>query len=163
MIATNAHPLYLEALLDFERYAETHWHEATHSGRPPQSGYWGDGNSSGNGGIRGSCGVAVAYATLVYALPEAPETRRRLQRLQSALEYAAQTHVTGAYFARDGRRWGRGWQTAEWAGSLGLACLLVQHRLSATTVSAVQRVIADECNYRASIPPAFGLHLRHQV
>lgn len=151
-----SNPLYLEALRDFERYGETIWRQATHAGAPPGTGYWGDGNSSGNGGIRGSCGVAVAYATLVYADPDAPETVRRLDRLRQALEYAAQTHVTGPYLCRDGRRWGRGWQTALWAGSMGLASLLVQDRLPSNTVAMVQRVVADECNYRAAIPPASG-------
>lgn len=152
----SAHPLYLEALEDFERYAESIWRNATHSGSPPDSGYWGDGNSSGNGGIRGSCGIAVAYATLVHARPWAPQTSNRLERIRRALDYAAQTHVTGNYVARDGRRWGRGWQTAEWAASMGLACLLVHDRLPADTVSVVQRVVADEATYRAAIPPASG-------
>jgi len=152
----GGHPLYLEALEDFERYAETIWREATHSGRPPSSGYWGDGNSSGNGGIRGSCGVAVAYATLVYAQPQDPRNTNRLTKLNLALRYAAHTHLTASYVARDGRQWGRGWQTAEWAASMGLACLLVQDRLPPQTVAAVQRVVADEATYRANIPPASG-------
>ncbi|MGA4579829.1 hypothetical protein [Limisphaera sp. VF-2] len=152
----NAHPLYLEALEDFERHAETLWRNATHTGRPPDSGYWGDGNSTGNGGIRGSCGIAVAYATLVYAQPSAPQNSNRLDKLRRALNYAANTHLTGSYVARDGRRWGRGWQTAEWAASMGLACLLVQARLPGDTVAAVQRVVADEADHRAGIPPATG-------
>ena len=44
---------YLDALVDFERYAETIWHDATGVNQPTNSGYWGDGGSSGNGGIRG--------------------------------------------------------------------------------------------------------------
>jgi len=152
----GAHPLYLEALRDFERYAEGVWRQATHAGAPPQTGYWGDGNSSGNGGIRGSCGIAVAYATLVYAEPDSAENARRMDRLRQALDYAAETHLTGSGLARDGRRWGHGWQTAMWAGSMGLACLLVEDRLPSNTVARVRRVVADECDHRAGIPPASG-------
>ena len=56
---------YLDVLVDFERYAESVWHSASGTGRPSDSGYFGDGNSTGNGGIRGSCGIAFSYAVLV--------------------------------------------------------------------------------------------------
>jgi hypothetical protein len=147
---------YLDALVDFERHAETIWHDATGSSRPPDSGYFGDGNSSGNGGIRGSCGVAVAYAVLVRALPADPKRPARLEKIRQALNYAANTHVTGAFTCMDRKKWGRAWQTSEWAGSLGLACLLVQNDLPADTVQACQQVVADEATYRAGIAPASG-------
>ena len=83
--ANGAEVKYLDCLLDFERYAEAIWHDASGAARPADSGYWGDGNSSGNGGIRGSCGVAVTYATIVRSLPGDPQNRTRLARIRKAL------------------------------------------------------------------------------
>src|SRR5437588_12532003 len=66
---------YLQCLTNFETYAETIWHDASGASRPTNAGYWGDGGSTGNGGIRGMCGVAVAYAVMVKALPGDQKTR----------------------------------------------------------------------------------------
>jgi hypothetical protein len=153
---------YLDALVDFERYAETIWHDATGASRPTNAGYWGDGGSSGNGGIRGSCGVAVAYAALVVAQPTDPKTAIRISRITKALNYAGQAHVTGPRNCVDGQKWGwsspssTDWQTPEWSGSMALACILVQSNLPAQTIADCQRVVASEANHRASIPPASG-------
>ncbi len=157
--STNSQQLYLEALLDFERYAETIWTDCTGGAQPPDSGYWGDGASSGNGGIRGNCGVAVAYATLVLAQPADPTNTHRLMRIRKALNYAAGTHTTSNYLCVDGKQWGwriNDWQTPEWAGSMGLACLLVESALPPATVAAVKTVVADEATHRAGITPASG-------
>lgn len=159
--------IYLQCLTNFETYAESVWHPATYSGAPPDSGYWGDGGNSGNGGIRGNSGIAVAYATLVMALPNDLRTSNRLSRIRQALNYDTGTHVTGAYATLNGGKWGwssgtlatctsqsgADWQSAEWAGSMGLACLLMQTNLPAQTVSAVQTLVASEATHRASIPP----------
>lgn len=164
---TASQQTYLNALLDFERYGESIWHEATNSAQPPDSGYWGDGGSSGNGGIRGNGGVAVAYAVLVLALPNDPKNPTRLAHIRQALNYNANTHVTGSYVCVDGHQWGwssgtlatctsqsgSDWQSAEWTGSMGLACVLAQSNLPAQTVLDVQRVTASEADHRAGIPP----------
>jgi hypothetical protein len=153
---------YLDALVDFERYAETIWHDATGASRPTNAGYWGDGGSSGNGGIRGSCGVAVAYAVLVVAQPNDPKTATRLSRITKALNYAGQAHVTGTKSCVDNQKWGwsspssTDWQTPEWSGSMAFACLLVQSNLPAQTIADCQRVVASESTHRAGIPPASG-------
>src|SRR4029077_16747191 len=80
----------------------------------------------------------------------------RISRLTKVLNYAANTHTSGTNNCIDGKKWGHGWQTAEWAGSLGLACLLVQDKLPARTIQDLQRAIADEADYRAGIPPESG-------
>lgn len=149
-------PTYLQCLVSFEAHAETIWREASGTGRPPDSGYWGDGNSGGNGGIRGSCGVAVAYAVLVRSLPGDARNATRLERIRKALHYAAHTHLSGTNTCIDGKQWGHGWQSALWGGSMGLACLLVQAELPMETVAAVQRAVADEATFRAGISPASG-------
>src|SRR6185295_18381647 len=77
----NTNVTYLDCLVDFERYAESIWHTASGAGRPPDSGYFGDGNSTGNGGIRGSCSVAFAYAVLVHSQPANPTNSTRLARI----------------------------------------------------------------------------------
>lgn len=169
---TNSQQVYLQCLTNFETYAETIWHTASYSGAPADSGYWGDGGAQAgnNGGIRGNGGIAVAYATLVVALPDDPRTATRLSRIRQALNYNAATHFTGTNNAVNGVQWGWGgpggldtdcstcngcadWQSSEWAGSMGLACLLVQSNLPAATVAAVQRVIASEATHRAGVAP----------
>src|ERR1019366_2781956 len=136
---------YLQCLTNFEVYAESIWHTASYANAPVDAGYWGDGGSSGNGGIRGNGGVALAYAVLVVAYPSDPKLATRLSRIREALNYNAGAHITGANVCTDGYQWGwsssssTDWQTPEWSGSMGLACVLVQNQLPASTVQAVQR------------------------
>ena len=147
---------YLQCLTNFEVYAESIWHTASYANAPVDAGYWGDGGSSGNGG------VALAYAVLVEAYPGDPKLTTRLSRIRQALNYDAGTHVTGTNVCTDGHPWGwssstsTDWQTPEWSGSMGLACLLVQSQLPASTVQTVQQVIASEATHRAGIAPASG-------
>jgi autotransporter-associated beta strand protein len=153
--------LYLQCLTNFEVYAESIWHTASYGGAPADSGYWGDGGSTGNGGIRGNGGVALAYAVLVIAQPADPKTATRLSRIRQALNYSAATHVTGGNNTVAGNQWGwsgvsTDWQTPEWSASLGLACILVQSNLPAATIDGIRRVVADEADHRAGIPPASG-------
>ena len=161
---TTSRDIYLQCLTNFETYAESIWHP---SSSVPDSGYWGDGNSTGNGGIRGNSGIAVAYAVLCVALPNDPKFATRLTYLRQALNYDYNTHITGSYNTVSGDQWGWGngapatctsqggsdWQTAEWSGSMGLACLLMQSNLPAATVAGVQTVVASEADHRAAIPP----------
>ena len=154
---TNSQQIYLQCLTNFESYAETIWHT---SGVIPDSGYWGDGGSTGNGGIRGNSGVAVAYAALCLALPNDPKFTNRLARVRQALNYDFNTHVTGSYTSTSGTKWGYSnassgdWQTPEWSGSMGLACVLVQSNLPAVTIAGVRKVVASEADHRAAVAPA---------
>jgi hypothetical protein len=158
---TDSQEIYLQCLTNFESYAETVWHPATYSGAPADAGYWGDGTSysANNGGIRGNGGIAVAYAVLAVALPHDPRTPHRLERIRQALNYDANTHLAGNYVCVDGVQWGwqnkvsGDWQTPEWAGSMGLACILVQSNLPAATVAAVRRAVAVEADHRSGIKP----------
>ena len=155
---TNSQQIYLQCLTNFETYAETIWHT---SGTIPDSGYWGDGGSTGNGGIRGNGGIAVAYAALCLALPNDVRYATRLARVRQALNYDANTHVTGSYNTTSGNQWGwsgvsTDWQTPEWSGSMGLACIMLQTSLPSATLLGVRRVLVSEANHRASIAPASG-------
>jgi len=163
----TAQQIYLQCLTNFENYAETIWVNASGSSYPTNAGYWGDGGSTGNGGIRGSAGIAVMYATLVVAQPGDARNANRISRITKALNYAAQAHVSGSKVCVDGSHWGwssgtlasctsqsgADWQSAEWSGSLGLACVLVQSSLPAQTIADCQTVVASEANHRAGIAP----------
>lgn len=153
---TNSAAVYLSCLTNFETYSESIWHTAAKTGTAPDSGYFGDGASTGNGGIRGSCGIAVAYAVMVQALPSDPRRATRLARIRQALNYAANSHVSGTNVCIDGLQWGHDWQTAMWAAEMGFACQLVQNDLPADTIAACQRAVADEATYRAGIAPGSG-------
>jgi hypothetical protein len=154
-LQATSQQLYLDCLVDFERYADRYWHTAASSNAPVDAGYFGDG-SSGEGGIRTSCGVALAYAVLAEAFPNATNRAGRLDKVRMALNYAANTHLSGPKRCADGKQWGHGWQSAYWGGHMGLTCLVAQKDLPPATVQAVQRAIADEATFRAHIPPASG-------
>jgi len=166
---TASQSLYLQCLTNFETYAESIWH--TNSVGIADAGYWGDGGNSGNGAIRGNSGIAVAYATLCVALPNDPKFTNRLNRVRQALNYDYNTHITGGYNTTSGGKWGwsngslatctsqggSDWQTAEWSGSMGLACVLIQSNLPAATINGVQTVVASEATHRAGIAPCTRL------
>jgi hypothetical protein len=147
---------YLNCLVNFQQYGDSIWHPATYANAPADSGYFGDGTSAGNGGIRGMCGVAVAYAVMAVALTNDPARPARIDKIRQTLNYAANTHLSGSNVCKDGLQWGHDWQTAEWGASMGLACALVQNDLPPATVQAVQRAVADEATYRASVAPRSG-------
>ncbi|HJN17345.1 MAG TPA: discoidin domain-containing protein [Armatimonadota bacterium] len=146
--------LYLDCLEEFERYAESVWHDAP---ALDGGGYFGDGASGGNGGIRGTCGIALAYATLYRAgRGSADDQERRLGRVRSALWYAAETHSSGGATCVDGKKWGGGWQTGLWTGSLGFAAAIMGEELEPNLRAACKRVVRAEADSRVGIPPASG-------
>ncbi len=156
---------YIKALSRFEPWAESVWH--SYRGLP-HSGYFGDGLSHGNGGIRGTCGIALSYAVLVRAQPKSPKREKRLRRIKETLHYAAQTHQSGpdAVVAIDGKKWGvtgqsslddgKGWQSSMWAASLGFAAALVEEELPESVVRECKRVVAAEANWLSKKAPASG-------
>jgi len=161
--------LYLQSLTNFETYGESIWHTASYVGAPPDSGYWGDGATTGNGGIRGNAGCALAYAVLVVAQPGNPNNATRLTHVRQALNYNANTHTSGSYVAEDGLKWGwnsgsagtcsssgSDWQTSLWASPTAFACFLLQSSFPAATVQAAQTMLISEANHRATVAPCSG-------
>jgi hypothetical protein len=162
--------LYFQCLTNFETYGETIWHSASYSNSPPDSGYWGDGATTGNGGIRGNAGIALAYAVMVMAQPSSPSNATRLTHLRQALNYNALTHDgVSSYVAKDGHQWGwntgsvvhcsesgSDWQTSLWTAPAALACFLQQSNLPAATVQNVQAMTVSEANHRATVTPCSG-------
>ena len=142
--------LLKEMLRDYRRYAETLWHTAP-ADTMPSMGYWGTGKSDGgNEGIR-----AVANTALVYALlsREGDKTFAVGDRVEPALRYAASIHATGEGKGTDNKKWGDSWQSAMWAGNLGVAAYLVRDQLKPETRAAVERVVAEEADRFTTIPP----------
>ncbi len=142
---------YLDCLERFQEYARTIWHD---SAEPPESGYFGDGASGGNGGIRGTCGVLLSYATLLRA--GRGDRDELLGALRKGLRYAALTHHVADHRCRDGKQWGGSWQSSLWAGSLGFAAALAADELSPDLIRSCKQVVAYEADRLAKIPPASG-------
>ena len=159
---------YLQALLNFEPWAESVWKDYPSI---PGSGYFGDGESDGNGGIRGSCSIALSYAVLIRAFPNAPERQHRINRVEAALRYAEETHQSGPpeLVAVDGKKWGvdttcsiddrRGWQANLWAANMGFIAALLEKDLDPKVVEGCKHVVVAEANFRSGIPPASGYRL----
>jgi hypothetical protein len=149
---------YLQALLNFEPWAESVWHNYPNI---PHSGYFGDGNSGGNGGIRGTCGVALSYAVLVRALPNNPRRTHWINRIEAALRFAEGTHTSASasLLAVDGKKWGYSWQSTLWAATMGFAANLVENDIDPEVVKGCKRVIAAEADRLSKIPPSTGYKL----
>jgi len=161
--------LYFQCLTNFEKYGETIWHSANYTGAPPDAGYWGDGATTGNGGIRGNAGVTLAYAVMVLAQPDSPSNTTRLNHIRQALNYNAGSHTSGSYVAEDGKKWGwntgspgtcsgsgTDWQTSLWTAPAAFACFLQQSNLPSATILAVQNMLISEANHRATVSPCSG-------
>jgi len=156
---------YLLALLRFEPWAELQWHDYA---KIANTGYFGDGTTGGNGGIRGTCGIALSYAVLAREFPNAPERQHRIKRVEAALRYAEETHESGQdkVVAVDGKKWGvlssfsikdgRGWQSSLWAGSMGFAAALLEKELDPKVVEGCKRVVAEEADWLSKKMPASG-------
>jgi hypothetical protein len=148
LMKTPTPVLYDEMLRDYRGYAETLWHTA--DGRPDM-GYWGSGKSDGgNEGIRALANTALVYATL-YA--QGDRTVPVDQRVAPALCYAAAVYTGGVMKATDGKQWGGSWQSAMWAGNLGLAAWMTRDALPPDTLEAVKRVVAAEADRFIGMAP----------
>jgi len=145
---------YLPFFCDYLPYAETIWQDAG------DGGCWGDGRSGGNGGIRGTSNLTLAYAMLVYAedhgwLAKAKVDRDACsERVRRSWRYLARSHHTGGgACAADGKPWGRSWQSSLWVGASGLAALLVWEDLDDDTRAMVRRVVVDEADRKIGVRP----------
>lgn len=137
--------LYVDALVKFSRYAEGQWHELPWD---TNAGYWGNGISGGNEGIRAVANVALAYAVLLKQTDALDaETRRTYaEHAVAGIRYAAETHITGAQKCIDGKQWGNSWQSAMWAANMGFAAWFLCDELDADLQASVERVVVYEAN-----------------
>ena len=169
---------YLEALLRFESWAESVWKDYPEI---ENSGYFGDGRTDTHGGIRGTCNVALSYAVLIRAFPDAPGNQHRLKRVEAALRYAEETHKSGigTDLSVDRKKWGvvdtsstgegkplwdrDGWQSPLWASTLGFTAALLEKEIDQNVVEGCKRVVAAEADFRSKLPPASGYKLDTKV
>lgn len=134
-------PLLRAMLRDYRRYAETLWKQPADR---PGMGFWGSGRAEGgNEGVRAQANTALVYALLHR---EGDRAFPIAARVEPALRYAAAIHLTGTATGTDAKKWGNSWQSAMWAGNLGVAAWLVRDQLRPDTLAAIERVVAAEAD-----------------
>lgn len=156
---------YTELLRDAFRHADREWRKSIFDS---ETGYWGNGVSSGNEGIRAVGGMVLASETLLKydnSLSEA-ERRELLKKATAALRYVTATHVTGTQKCPDGKPWGatekfgpESWQSGMWTGTLAFGAWLNWNKLDPALQQAIERVVAWEDNILARRDPPHGLWL----
>lgn len=144
---------YTNLLVDACHHSDKFWKAATFDST---AGYWGNGISDGNEGIRAigemvfTCGTLLKFSDAF----NASERQQYLRKATAAIRYATATHVTGTQKCPDGKQWGKSWQSAMWAGTLGFGAWLLWDELDANLRKDVQRVVASEADrFLASKPP----------
>ncbi len=137
--------LYAEVLLKFSRFAETVWKQSPDD---PKAGYWGNGISGGNEGIRAVGNTALVYAVLANETDALDEATRRayVDRALAGTRYVAMSHITGAGKCIDGKQWGKSWQSTMWAANMGLAAWILRDEIDPELRSAVERVVTYEAD-----------------
>jgi hypothetical protein len=144
---------YSVLLREAYQHADQFWHPASFDAG---AGYWGDGVSEGNQGIRAIgemvfvCGTLLKYSD---AFGE-PDRAACLTKAIEATRFACATHLSGSQKCPDGKVWGGSWQSAMWAGTLGFGAWLLWDKLDAPVQKEVERVIASEADrFLAGKPP----------
>lgn len=146
---------YKSILLDSCRYANGEWHEWAADSR---GGYWGNGISDGNEGIRGvagmvlTCGALLKYSDTL----KGAERQEYFKKATSAIHYVVSTHVTGTQKCVDGKQWGLNWQSAMWTGTFGFGTWLIWNDLDPELRKGVERIVAAEADRLVNIRPPSG-------
>lgn len=156
---------YRELVRDACRNAEPEWKTATFDSK---AGYWGDGVSGGNEGIRTIGGMVLACGTLLKYDDSLTDHERHdlLEKVAAGLRYVTATHITGPQKCTDGKHWGAteqfgpgSWQSGMWTGTLAFGAWLVWDRLDPSLQQDIQRVVAWEDDILSKRPPPNGLWL----
>jgi hypothetical protein len=157
--------IYRDVLRDGFRYGERDWREAAFGAR---AGYWGDGVSAGNQGIRTVGDMVLTGATLLRHDPSIDERTRRetLDKVAAALRFITATHRTGDQKCTDGKPWGatarfgpESWQSGMWTGTIARGAWLVWDQLDAPLREDLQRVVAWESDVLADRKPPHNVAL----
>ncbi|MDH7482817.1 MAG: hypothetical protein QHH26_12705 [Armatimonadota bacterium] len=143
--------LYVDMLRKYVNYAEKQWHAASF----PNAGYWGNGISDGNEGIRAVANTALTYAVLAKHADKLANDERLayISRAASGIRYAVETHLTGKQKCVDGRQWGNSWQSAMWAGNIGFAAWIIWDDLDDDLRTSVERVVSFEADRFLHLKP----------
>jgi len=154
---------YTRLLRDACHHADRDWNRSSFD---PAAGYWGDGVSGGNEGIRTVASMVLACATLLKYDDDlsAGERRDLLAKATAAIRYATATHVTGTQKCPDGKQWGatdkfgpESWQSGMWTGPLAFGAWLTWDQLEPALQFGIQRVVASEDDILAKREPPIGL------
>ena len=129
------------------------------------AGFWGDGVSDGNGGIRTIASMMLACAALIrYAQLDDRMRDDLIAQCRAAIRFTTATHRTGPAHCPDGKQWGAttgfgpgSWQSGMWTGTLAWASWLIWDRLDSDLHQGLERVIAWECDILSHRPPPNGL------
>jgi hypothetical protein len=137
--------LYVGTLITFARYANTLWRTSPDD---PAAGYWGNGVSGGNEGIRAVVNTSLAHAVLARHTDALDKDTRGtyIKRAIAGIRYAAETHLTGAQKCIDGKQWGNSWQSAMWAANMGFAAWILRDDLDPEVRKSVERVVEYEAD-----------------
>jgi hypothetical protein len=153
---------YIRLLEEACPYANRDWTNASFG----SAGYWGDGVSSGNEGIRTIGSMVLACGTLLKYDDGLSDSERRdlLSKSVAAIRYATATHFTGTQKCTDGKQWGgmdrpgyKAWQSSYWAGSLAFGAWLIWDKLDPQLRKDVERVVAAQDDFLATGNPPVNL------
>lgn len=156
---------YREVLIDAFHQADGEWKTSRFDS---DAGYWGDGVSGGNEGIRTIGGMVLACGTLLkYDDSLSPDVRRQLlTKAVASLRYVTATHITGPQKCTDGKHWGAtepfgpgSWQSGMWTGTLAFGAWLIWDKLDPELHQEVERVVAWEDDILSRRDPPNGLWL----
>jgi hypothetical protein len=155
---------YEQLLQEACSYAASEWKPAKFDS---SAGFWGDGVSGGNGGIRAIVSMLLACASLIrYRRLDRAMRGELLAKCTAAARFTTATHRTGPQVCTDGKQWGGtpgfgpgSWQSGMWTGTLAWASCLIWDQLGADLQLSLQRVIAWECDILLHRPPPNGLWL----
>lgn len=169
----HVHPLseqeitqtYIQILTDACHNSDGQWKTSSFD---PGAGYWGDGVSAGNEGIRTisdmvlTCGALLKYDD---SLSDA-DRHDLLDKATAALRYICATHITGPQKCPDGKQWGatekfgsESWQSGMWTGTFAFGAWLMWDKLDPSLRQSLERVIAWEDDILSRRPPPNGLWL----
>gem|GEM_PF-1119653 len=156
---------YTDVLKDAFHFADREWKTSQFNS---DAGYWGDGVSRGNEGIRAVSGMVLASAALVKYDESLSKDERSeiLNKATAALRYVTATHITGTQKCPDGKPWGatpkfggESWQSGMWTGMFAFGAWLIWDKLDPPLQQAVERVIAWEDDILADREPPSGMSL----
>ena len=147
--------IYTSVMRDACTHANQQWHTWSVD---PGGGYWGNGISDGNEGIRAVAGMVITCSALLKYSDDltAPERRDYIAKATAAIRYVVATHVTGTQTCVDGKKWGGSWQSAYWTGTWAFGTWLMWDHLDAGLRQGVERVVAFEADRFLAVKPPSG-------
>lgn len=155
---------YEQLLQEACAYAAPDWKTASFDS---SAGFWGNGISGGNSGIRTVVSMLLACATVIrYARPDHRTRGDLIAKCKASVGFVTATHRTGSSLCTDGKQWGGtpgfgpgSWQSGMWTGTLAWGAWLVWEELDPDLQQSLERVIAWECDILSHRPPPNNLWL----